>query len=82
MRGETQNPAWMDYSVEFCGGTHLGNLAQAKHFAIVEEGSISKGVRRIAAITGDRANDSVQLAGQLEGELSHARSLHVGVCGA
>ena len=52
----------MNYSVEFCGGTHLSNLAQAKFFAIVEEGSISKGIRRIVAITGDRANESIVLA--------------------
>ena len=66
----------MQYSVEFCGGTHLSNLAQAKFFAIVEEGSISKGVRRIMAITGDRANESIVLANQIQGMLSHARSLH------
>ena len=66
----------MEYSVEFCGGTHLSNLAQAKFFAIVEEGSISKGIRRIVAITGDRANESIVLANQIQGMLSHARSLH------
>ena len=66
----------MNYSVEFCGGTHLSNLAQAKFFAIVEEGSISKGIRRIVAITGDRANESIVLANQIQGMLSHARSLH------
>ena len=66
----------MEYSVEFCGGTHLSNLAQAKFFSIVEEGSISKGIRRIVAITGDRANESIVLANQIQGMLSHARSLH------
>ena len=74
---DPSNPRWMDYSVEFCGGTHLSNLAQAKFFAIVEEGSISKGIRRIVAITGDRANESIVLANQIDGMLSHARSLHV-----
>ena len=76
---DPKNPKWMDYSVEFCGGTLLSNLAQAKYFAIVEEGSISKGIRRIVAITGDRANESIVLANQIEGMLSHARSLHVEV---
>ncbi|KAK8821093.1 hypothetical protein WA538_005724 [Blastocystis sp. DL] len=73
---DPKNPEWMNYSVEFCGGTHLSNLAQAKFFAIVEEGSISKGIRRIVAITGDRANESIVLANQIQGMLSHARSLH------
>lgn len=55
----------------------MNNLAQAKFFAIVEEGSISKGIRRIVAITGDRANESIVLANQIEAMLSHARALHV-----
>ena len=42
----------------------------------MEEGSISKGIRRVVAITGDRANESIALAKQIEGMLSHARSLH------
>ena len=62
--------------MEFCGGTHLSNVAQAKFFAIVEEGSISKGIRRVVAITGDRANESQVPAKQIEAMLSHARSLH------
>lgn len=62
--------------MEFCGGTHLSNVAQAKFFAIVEEGSISKGIRRVVAITGDRANESLVLAKQIEAMLSHTRSLH------
>lgn len=62
--------------MEFCGGTHLSNVAQAKFFTIVEEGSISKGIRRVVAITGDRANESLVLAKQIEAMLSHARSLH------
>ena len=42
----------------------------------MEEGSISKGIRRVVAITGDRANESLVLAKQIEAMLSHARSLH------
>ena len=42
----------------------------------MEEGSISKGIRRVVVITGDRANESIALAKQIEGMLSHARSLH------
>ncbi|MCI8594095.1 MAG: alanine--tRNA ligase [Oscillospiraceae bacterium] len=40
------------YSVEFCGGTHLSNTAQAGVFHISSEFSVASGVRRIEATTG------------------------------
>ncbi len=41
-----------DYSVEFCGGTHLKNSSQAGSFKILSENGVAAGVRRIEALTG------------------------------
>ena len=42
-----------EWSVEFCGGTHVKNTNQIGQFKILAENGVSAGVRRIEAITGD-----------------------------
>ena len=75
-----ENPEWRKFSVEFCGGTHLKNTGEAVTFVITAEESISKGVRRIIALTGEAARavlaqgksvDSVidEAAGKADSEL-------------
>ena len=41
-----------DFSMEFCGGTHLDNTAKVGTFRIKSEGSVASGVRRIEATVG------------------------------
>jgi alanyl-tRNA synthetase len=74
---QPENPAWAEYSVEFCGGTHLGATAQAQEFAIVTEEAVAKGVRRVVALSGVPARAAIAAADTLEQRLDAASHLDV-----
>ncbi|MDO4575470.1 MAG: alanine--tRNA ligase [Planctomycetia bacterium] len=60
----------MGNSKEFCGGTHVDNIAKIGAFKIVSEESISAGTRRITAITGMKVLDYMYGREKILGELS------------
>lgn len=58
-----------DYSIEFCGGTHLTNTGQVGLCKIQSDDAVAKGVRRISALTGPKALDRIRHTEDLLKEL-------------
>jgi len=54
-----------DYTMELCGGTHLQATSEALLFRILSETGVAAGIRRIEAVTGGSALESVRLQSRM-----------------
>jgi len=75
MKNRPDDVKWDECSIEFCGGTHLLSAADAEEFAIVVEEAVSKGVRRVTALTREPARQARRRAEEISSRLSGAERL-------
>jgi len=65
------------YSIELCGGTHVGSTGQLGFFKIKHETAVAAGVRRIEAVSGKAAeeyiNENLSLLSQLKEALKNTK---------
>jgi alanyl-tRNA synthetase len=67
---ENENEIGGAFSREFCGGTHTDTTGSIGNFKIIKEESISAGVRRITAMTGEGLNKFFEQRSGIVDELS------------
>ena len=65
------------YSIELCGGTHVGATGQLGFFKITSEAAVAAGVRRMEAVSGKAAehfiNEQLQLITNIAAQLKNAK---------
>ncbi len=68
-----------NYSIELCGGTHIGHTGELGYFKITHESAVAAGVRRIEAVSGiaaeDYLNEQLQLIYDIKTSLKNPKEL-------
>ncbi|MBE2288748.1 MAG: alanine--tRNA ligase [Chitinophagaceae bacterium] len=66
-----------EYSIELCGGTHVGYTGELGYFKITSEAAVAAGVRRVEAVSGKAAedfiNEKLELINSIAAQLKNAK---------
>jgi alanyl-tRNA synthetase len=79
--GDVVRVVMMDpnYSIELCGGTHVGSTGELGFFKILHESAVAAGVRRIEAVSGFAAeeylNEQLQMIEEIRASLKNPKDL-------
>lgn len=81
--GDTVRVIKFGDSIELCGGIHVGATGQIGLFVITHEGAVAAGVRRIEALTGEKARQHLlqqkELLDEVKALLKNPNDLRQGV---